>query len=306
MSEPFTIRLFVPDGNPENILIVTRLNWTGEGIKFAKDYWLDAAKRSEFAKAGVYILIGDQELDQTNGLPLPPRLYIGQAENLHNRINDHYKQKDFWEWGVIFISSNDSLNRGHLTWLEHTLIYKARQSHRSQLLYLENNQNPIEPHLSESDKADMQAFLKEILQILPLMNLRVFEESKPVTPVFSPQHKALPYEIDTVVVPAQAEGFKRVFLEEDSWWAIRIASHMIEKLRFIAAYQTSPISAITHYAPIKLIEPYGNDGKYKVIFAEKASEIEKIPLGDAPRGTMQGIRYTSLAKLKSAKTVNEL
>lgn len=67
MSEPLTIRLFVPDGNPENILIVTRLNWTGEGIKFAKDYWLDAAKRSEFAKAGVYILIGDQELDQTNG-----------------------------------------------------------------------------------------------------------------------------------------------------------------------------------------------------------------------------------------------
>lgn len=306
MSEPFTIRLFVPDGNPENILIISRLNWTGAGIKFAKDYWLDAATRSEFSKAGVYILIGDQEFDQTNGLPLPPRLYIGQAENLHNRINDHYKQKDFWEWGVIFISSDDSLNRGHLTWLEHTLIQKARQSHKSQLLSLENSQNPIEPRLSESDKADMQAFLREILQILPLMNIRVFEESKPITPVFLSQNLVSPDEIDTIVVPAQEEGFKRVFLGENCWWAIRISSHMREKLRFIAAYQTSPISAITHYAPIKFIEPFGNDGKYKIIFAEKATEIEKIPLGNATRGTMQGIRYTSLAKLKIARSIMEL
>lgn len=306
MSESFTIRLFVPDGNPKNILIVDRLNWTGLGIKFAKSQWLDASKRSEFSKPGIYILVGEEEEeDQKNGLPLPPRLYIGQAENLRNRISTHNKQKE-WDWGMAFISSNDRLNKGHLTWLEYALIQKARQNHRSQLLYLNNNQNPLEPHLSESDKADMQAFLKEILQILPLMNLCVLEDTKPIMPIPLLQSEIITNVIDTIVVPAQEEGFKRVFLGEDCWWAIRIASHMIEKLRFIAAYQISPISAITHYAPVKFIEEFGNDGKYKIVFSEKATEIKKIPLGNASKGTMQSIRYTNLAKLKAAKTVAEL
>ncbi len=240
MSEPFTISLFVPDGNPENILIVDRLNWTGLGIKFAKGQWLYANKRAEFSKPGIYILIREEgEKDQKNGLLLLPYLYIGQAEKLRNRISTHNKQKE-WDWGMAFISSNDRLNRGHLMWLEYALIQKASQSHRSQLLYLDNNQNPPEPHLSESDKADMQTFLKEILQILPLMNLRVFEDTKPVIPAPLLQSEIITSVIDTIVVPAQEEGFKIVFLEKDCWWAVRIASHMIEKLGFIAAYQTSP------------------------------------------------------------------
>jgi hypothetical protein len=298
MAEPFTIRFFVPNGNPDQILLVDRLNWTGLGIKFSRLYWEEVNKRPEFSKPGIYILIEDQESEL-------PRLYIGLAENLHIRINQHTKQKDFWDWGVAFSSSNGSLNRGHLSWLEYALIQKARKAHRS-LLELDNNQTPSETSLSESDKADTQAFLKEILQILPLINLRVFEEPKPIVPISSLQGKATTDEIDTIVVPAQEEGFKRVFLGEDCWWAVRIASHIRQKLRFIAAYQTSPVSAITHYASIKLIEPFGNEGKYKIIFSEKATEIERIPLGNAPKGTMQGPRYTSLAKLKVARAVTEL
>lgn len=295
MTEPFTIRLYVPNGSPDQILLVDRLNWTGLGIKFSRLHWEEVGKRHEFSKPGIYILFEERESEL-------PRLYIGLAENLHTRINQHTKQKDFWNWGVAFTSSNGTLNRGHLTWLEYALIQKARKTHRS-LLELDNNQTPSEPNLSEADKADTQAFLKEILQILPLMNLRVFEEPKPIIPTTDLQGDTSKDTIDTIVVPAQEEGFKRVFLGENCWWAIRIASHMIEKLKFIAAYQTSPISAVTHYAPIKLIEPFGNEGKYKIIFSEKATEIEKIPLGNAPKGTMQGPRYTSLSKLKAAKTV---
>jgi hypothetical protein len=31
-SDPFTIRIFAPDGNPEGVRIIDRLNWTGLGM----------------------------------------------------------------------------------------------------------------------------------------------------------------------------------------------------------------------------------------------------------------------------------
>lgn len=81
---------------------------------------------------------------------------------------------------------------------------------------------------------------------------------------------------------------------------------MLDKIKYIAAYQTQPVSAITHYAPVERIEPYGEEGKYKLIFSEKAKPIGPLPFGDAPQGSMQGPRYTSFAKLQTAKKLSDL
>ena len=70
-----------------------------------------------------------------------------------------------------------------------------------------------------------------------------------------------PDDRDTVIVPAQSEGFKRVFLGENVWYAIRIGGGMLSRIKYIAAYQSAPIRAITHYATVKQIEPYGDEGK---------------------------------------------
>ena len=63
---------------------------------------------------------------------------------------------------------------------------------------------------------------------------------------------------------------------------------MLEKIKYIAAYQTKPVKAVTYYAPVKEIEPYGEDGKYKLVFSEKAKQLEPaIPLGDANAAWMK-------------------
>jgi hypothetical protein len=54
MSDPFTIRIFVPDGDPEGVRIIDRMNWTGLGIAFPRDHWTAIRQRSEFSKPGVY------------------------------------------------------------------------------------------------------------------------------------------------------------------------------------------------------------------------------------------------------------
>ena len=111
---------------------------------------------------------------------------------------------------------------------------------------------------------------------------------------------------DTVVVPAQEDGFQETFIGENCWYSIRISGGMLPKIKYIAAYRTAPVSAITHYAPVDRIEAYGNNGKYRLIFSLPAKEIPSIPFGDAVTGSMQGPRYTSLEKLLSAKSVGEL
>jgi hypothetical protein len=81
---------------------------------------------------------------------------------------------------------------------------------------------------------------------------------------------------------------------------------MLSKIKFIAAYRTQPESKVTHYAPVARIEPYGEQGKFKLIFAESAKPIGPILFGDAPQGCMQGPRYTSFEKLTKAHKLTDL
>jgi hypothetical protein len=39
MADPFTIRIFVPGGDPEGLRIIDRMNWTGLGIIFPREDW---------------------------------------------------------------------------------------------------------------------------------------------------------------------------------------------------------------------------------------------------------------------------
>ncbi|MBI2936433.1 MAG: GIY-YIG nuclease family protein, partial [Chloroflexi bacterium] len=213
----------------------------------------------------------------------------------------------FWDWGIVFVSASGGLNRAHVTWLEYALIKRAHEANRC---YLDNSNAPQEPALTEAEKADTQSFLKEILQILPLVGLRAFEFPRAVAVPEAKHLGAQPrtsFEtVDTVIVPAQKDGFERLFLGEDCWYAIRIRSGMLDKIKYIAAYQTQPTSAITHYAPIARIESYGEEGKYKLIFSKKAKPIVPIPLGDAPPGAIQGPRYTTFTRLQRAKQLSDL
>ena len=186
------------------------------------------------------------------------------------------------------------------------LIIRARRANRS---LINNNVTPTEPTLSGPDKADTRVFLTEIFQVLPLVGLRAFEVPVPVaTPNTLPTgaQTAGSTHPDTVVVPAQKDGFKEVFLGQNAWWAIRIGGGMIPKIKYVAAYQSQPISAITHVAPVASIEPYGEDGKYKLMFSEPAKAIGPIPFADAPSGSMQGPRYTTYERLVKAKKVADL
>ena len=294
MNSPYTIRIFLPDGNPASIKIIDKMNWTGIGLEVARDSWGKHSAREELQRAGIYVLVGYQDGDDL------PTLYIGQCDGIKSRIDAHEKNKPFWDRALVFVSSNNGLNRAHITWLEWALIQRAKEMRRCKL---DNSVSPSEPGLSEFDKADTRSFLQEILSILPLVELRVFEPSIKIAPSSDAAKQTAR---NTIVVPAQEDGFQEVFIGEDCWYAIRIAGGRLHDIKYIAAYRTAPVSAVTHYAEVESIEPYGDGGKYKINFKAPAQKIGPIAFGSAKAGSMQGPRYTTLEKLKSAKFVDDL
>ncbi len=108
MGDPYTIRIFVPDGDPEGLRLIDRMNWTGQGIVFPREAWAKIKSRLEFGKPGVYILVGYVSEDDDL-----PTLYIGQGDIVRSRIDSHVQNRDFWSKAVVFVSSASSggLNR---------------------------------------------------------------------------------------------------------------------------------------------------------------------------------------------------
>lgn len=300
MSTPYTIRLFVPDGDPNSFKIITKMNWTGVGLEISREGWVKYKTRKELEQAGIYILLGYEEQSEDS----LPTIYVGQGDGVRNRIESHDKSKEFWDKVLIFVSSNEGLNRAHITWLEWALIQQADKTNRCKL---DNTVTPNEPILTESEKADIQEFLNEILSILPLVEIRVFEEAKKIVVSDQLKNETKKKDVqDTIVVPAQEEGFQRTFIGKNCWHAIRISGGKRKDIKYIAAYQSAPISAVTHFAEVDSIEPYGDGGKYKLNFVAPAKPIKPIEMGDAKTGTMQNARYTSYKKLMSAKKLMDL
>ncbi|MBK9166397.1 MAG: hypothetical protein IPM24_02915 [Bryobacterales bacterium] len=114
-------------------------------------------------------------------------------------------------------------------------------------------------------------------------------------------------EYDTVVVPARGDGFKDVFLGEHRWYAVRLHGSMRPQIRYIAVYQVAPVSAITHVAPVRSIEPWKDTRKWVINFTEPAREIKPIPMPKEGRvRSFQNLRYTTKAQLETATSLDDL
>lgn len=301
MGEPYVIRLLVEDGEPDGVRTATRQNWNGKAIAFPRDAWARVQKRPELRKTGVYVLVGPTE-GSDDGVPT---VYVGQGDAVGDRIGSHFVNKDFWDFCVAVVAEGTPLNSAQARWLEHVFIDRAAELGNC---HLDNGTSPKQPPLAEWDLVETKGFYKKILEVLPLLGVNAFDETalsvKPAVAAAIPSAKVGPY--DTVVVPANEDGFNEVFLGEDAWYSIRIGSEMLSRIKYIAAYQTAPISAITHLAPVERIERIEGSGKYRLLFAEPAKEIGPIPFGDAKQGSMQGPRYTTLDRLKKAGCLREL
>ncbi len=165
MSRPTSIRIFLADGTPDGVRIIDKSNWTGRAVVASRTQLSDALQRDELTRPGVYVLAGMGDDGES-------RLYIGEADALDQRLRSHASKKDFWTWFVAFTSTDESLNKAYVRYLEARLITLARTANQ---WTVENSASPNEPPMSEADAADAEWFLNEMLLIYPILGIDAFE-----------------------------------------------------------------------------------------------------------------------------------
>ncbi len=111
---------------------------------------------------------------------------------------------------------------------------------------------------------------------------------------------------DTIIVPTRNDTFEQVFLKGRCWYPVRLSKDMLGKVKWVAAYRSAPVSAITHIAKVSLVENCGQPGKYKLSFSKTPIQIKPVPFANARRCTMRGPRYTTKALLQEAAKLTDL
>jgi hypothetical protein len=167
-ATPFSLRIFVADGDPDGLRVVERSNWIGKALIFPRALYPEVRQRDEFQQTGVYLLLGPQASGEGD------QIYIGEGDPVRPRFEHHYAKKDFWTKAVFFVAGQGQLNKAHVQYLESQLVKRAKESKR---VPLENGNVPTEPTLSEADVADMEVFLANILGMLPVLGIHAFEQS---------------------------------------------------------------------------------------------------------------------------------
>lgn len=163
-----TIKLFLIDGIANARMSCELSNWTGKAYKIPRNYIKKCVDRPELETTGVYMLFGKSSDTISKNL-----IYIGEAENIFKRLQQHLKEKDFWNEAVIFISKDENLNKAHIKYLENRLHQIASEANRFAIL---NNQTPTQSSISESDKSEMEEFLYNVLMLINILGYNVFEK----------------------------------------------------------------------------------------------------------------------------------
>lgn len=131
-----TIRLHLPDGDPDSICIADIVMSRIQAVSFHRDQLRDIRMNQEIHdidKPGIYILIGSNEYDDVDNVA-----YIGQSNNVGGeRLPYHKSPKPedevkvaFWERTVVLTTNDESMSTGNMNHIEAELIRIARKNLR--------------------------------------------------------------------------------------------------------------------------------------------------------------------------------
>ena len=209
---PIALELFFIDGKPDGMLTAQVFGWTGHILVAPRICLVDALKRPESSYTGVYILLGEQEDE--------PMAYIGEGENIANRIKSHDVKKDWWTRVVLITSSANSLHKAHVQYLEARLVSEGIKVANTKL---ENSTRPMLPSISESSKANMESFIAQLIMILPAIRVDLFTSN--VKSEKPNPRKILEFQESTVFeLTLKKEGIKATAILEDGEFVVQKGS----------------------------------------------------------------------------------
>lgn len=160
------VRLFLIDGTPGGLMTAEIMNWTGHVLKGKREKLAEIRNRPEARRTGVYLLLGEDEALGGRGA------YIGQSDDVSNRLVQHDAKKDFWDEVVVVTSKDTNLTSAHVRYLESRLIRLAKAIGRVPLV--NGNEPSGGADLPEADASDMDYFIDQVRILLPVLGVDIF------------------------------------------------------------------------------------------------------------------------------------
>ncbi len=162
-----SIRIFLSDGTVTGIRFAEIVNKTIQSIACPRLRISELNNYDEAKKPGVYFLFGqDEETGDT-------KVYIGEAENVYRRLQDHITKKEFWNEVVLFVSKDENLTKGHVGYLESRLVEIAKSTGRYKI---ENDNQPQPSPLPTPDRAAMEEYLNYVKLLIGVFGHKFLED----------------------------------------------------------------------------------------------------------------------------------
>ena len=161
-----TIRIYLADGSVSGIRHAEIVNWTGQAVSSPRTKIKSLNGWDESKKPGVYFLFG---IDEESG---KDAVYIGEAENVFDRLQNHIANKDFWNEVIFFTNKDENLTKSHVKYLESRLIKLVKSFAR--YVVLNGNESQL-PSLPRGDRDAMEEFLGNLKILLGALGYKALE-----------------------------------------------------------------------------------------------------------------------------------
>lgn len=159
MTKAKTINLLLNDGSLNGVISMEDSSWNkGELYSSPRESVDTLISMDVCSRYGVYLLLSEE------------MVYVGQASDLAKRLKQHIIGKSWWERVVVLTTSDDSLTRADLDYIESILIGKASSIGR---LDCDNKHMGNKQKLSRFREVEMQQYLEEALFLLELIGINV-------------------------------------------------------------------------------------------------------------------------------------
>ena len=165
------IRIFLIEGTPNQRLYCELSNWNGRVYRIPRNEIKKSEDRSDLQYTSAYVLLGKND----DGAILA---YIGECDNAKERLLQHLKQKDFWNEAIVFIRTDNSLNKAHVKYIEKRLYDIANEIGRCKLI---NGNQPGGASISESDAAEIDEYIDNARILTNALGIKIFEPVISVT-----------------------------------------------------------------------------------------------------------------------------
>lgn len=166
IRKPFakSVSLLLLDGVSSGRVSCELSNWAGKCYRIPRELIKISSDRKEIFSQGVYLLISNSEDDNS--------VYVGEAENIFERLLSHISEKKKWNEVIVFIRKDKNLNKAHIKYLERE-IYLLLQENKVTLL---NSNVPAKSGISENDIAEMTEYLSNLKLIVSVLGYKFFKQ----------------------------------------------------------------------------------------------------------------------------------